>query len=73
MIKFVISTFNDFWMDNAAENFYRIVKEIAMVESGVVEAGLSEDNIEIKIIDKKKFVSSLKEKIISRRDRYIFF
>lgn len=73
MIKLVISPYNDFWMDNAAENFYRIVKEIADAESGVVEAGLSEDNIEIKIIDKKKFVSFLKDKIKNRRDTYIFF
>lgn len=73
MIKFVISTFNDFWMDNAAENLYRIVKEIAEVESGVVESDLSENNIEIKITNKEKFVSFLKDKIINRRDRYIFF
>ncbi|OGW08182.1 MAG: hypothetical protein A2W75_03810 [Nitrospinae bacterium RIFCSPLOWO2_12_39_15] len=73
MINLKISPYNDFWMDNAAENFYRIVKEIEDVESGVVEADLSENNIEIKINDKNKFVSFLKDKIINRRDRYIFF
>src|SRR3989304_7765223 len=73
MIKFTIFAYNDFWMDNAAENLYRIVREIAEVESGVVEADLSEDNIEIKITDKPKFVSFLKDKILNRRDTYIFF
>ncbi|WKZ20112.1 MAG: hypothetical protein QY310_05990 [Candidatus Jettenia sp. CY-1] len=73
MINLKILPYNDFWMDNATENFYRIVKEIAEAESRVVEAGLSEDNIEIKITDEKKFVSFLKDKIISRRDKYIFF
>lgn len=73
MINLKISPYNDFWMDNAAENLYRIVKEIAEVKSGVVEADVSENNIEIKITDKKEFVSFLKDKIISRRDKYIFF
>lgn len=73
MIKFKISSLNDVWMDNAAENFYRIIKEISDIEPEVVDATLSEEHIEFKIFDKRKFNVFVKNKIISKRDKYIFF
>lgn len=72
MIKFTMSVYNDVWMDNAVENFYRIIKEISE-EPDVVEATISGEDVEVKIADNKKFISSLKDKIINRRDTNIFF
>lgn len=73
MIELAISSYNDVWMDNAAENFYRIIKEIADVENEVVGVSISENDIKFEIIDHERFISYLKDKIIYRRDKFIFF
>lgn len=64
-----ISIYNDFWLDNGVENFYRIVKDLpeTVVRKELTEAGLS-----VEIIDHERFITLLREQIIDGLENVIF-
>lgn len=72
-VNLKIKSFNDFWLDNAIENFYCLVQEIAKLNPETCQASISSEEITVEIFNKEDFILSLKDKIISRRDTNIFF
>jgi len=61
-----ISAFNDPWMDNGVENFYRILNELESCE-----AELTKDSVEVKITNKEKFIKELTRALLNRRQNLI--
>ena len=61
-----ISAFNDPWMDNGVENFYRILNELESCE-----AELTKDSVKVKITNKEKFIKELTRALLNRRQNLI--
>ena len=64
--NFDISLYNDVWMDNAIENFYRILKGMASCE-----ITLHKDSLRINITDIQEFINELTLKILVKRENMI--
>jgi len=61
-----ISVYNDPWMDNALENFYRILKD-----TGGCNVDLYSDKIVIRISSLPDFIEELSKKILEKRENLI--
>lgn len=61
-IFFEINTYEDPWMDNGLENFFRVLRDLKSCE---VE--LTNDSIKVEITSKEEFIKDLTGKILEKR------
>jgi hypothetical protein len=67
----VINIYNDFWLDNGVENFYRIVKRLDDSDQ-VVKNELTPTSLFVEIIDRERFIDLLREQITDGLANVIF-
>lgn len=70
--QLLITQYHDFWMDNAIENLYCLVKNLCDADPSIASYELTSHSLLVKVLDDKKFLQSFKQLLVSKRDSVLF-